>query len=180
MDEQIKAFIDSEDSESLNRILIKKRDLIPKLQKKQKEKKPNKTILFDSNTVKIAVKPSSIHRYGVFALEKINANSVIETCFLIELEFRDKYHKDKTILDYCYTLAHQKDEENKNHGNKLFFLTGLGMIYNHSKDFNAKWILSEDNANMILIALENIEKNKEITIDYGQGYWNRKNYESKY
>jgi len=177
MDDQLKNIINSEDSNALMSFIVKNKsklnlnkvDSSPKPIKKipeTREHKPNITSTY--------VDYSKIHGYGVFAFESIEKDDVIETCYTIELEFRDKYHKDTIILDYAYA-ASSKDNETKKHGNRLFMLTGNGMLYNHSKNHNAYWKLLSKTNQAILIANQTIKPKSEITIDYGPDYWTRKN-----
>lgn len=115
---------------------------------------------------------SSIHGMGVFSHTSIKSGQLIETVQIIPLEFTSKYHKDNTIIDYCYAFPDDSDETKK-HGPKLFMFTGFGMMYNHKLIHNAKWLWDLNNSQAKLVAIKNILENEEVTIDYGPGYWNR-------
>lgn len=119
--------------------------------------------------------PSSIHGQGVFNKRPLSVGQLIETVRIIGLEFRSKYHKDSILLDYCYAFPEISDETQK-HGHQLFIFTGYGMMYNHSneKTCNAKWLWDLPNSSAKIIAIKNIKENTEITIDYGKGYWAKK------
>lgn len=116
---------------------------------------------------------SRIHGMGVFSYTRIRPGQIIENVHIIPLEFPSKYHKDNSILNYCY--AYPEDSiETKQHGSKLFMFTGYGMMYNHkSPNNNAKWLWDIPNNQAKLLATIPIEEKTEITIDYGIGYWNR-------
>lgn len=111
------------------------------------------------------IKPSEIHGLGVFSKSNIVDKSIIEKCYAIELEFRNKYHKDSTIMSYCYSFD-KDDEITKEHGRRLYLLTGYGLLYNHSVSPNSKWIFDPKNKICQLIAIQNIDKDSEITVNY--------------
>jgi SET domain-containing protein len=117
---------------------------------------------------------SKIHGLGVFTKEHIKKGQLIETVNIIALEFSSKYHKDLTILNYCYAFP-ENTEESKKHGSKLFIFTGFGMMYNHQEQdrCNARWLWDIEHNHAKLIAISNILPNSEITINYGIGYWDR-------
>lgn len=117
---------------------------------------------------------SNIHGTGVFSHTPIRAGQLIEIVQIIQLEFRSKYHKDNTIINYCYTFPENSIEE-QTHGTKLFMFTGFGMMYNHqeSPSCNARWLWDIEHNTAKLIAIKHIQPKQEITIDYGTGYWNR-------
>lgn len=188
MDNILKKIIDSENIHELNVFLSKN-----KFSKNVEIKTPNsiehrdiknipidpynKNPLFiesESNKEHLYVDKSSIHEYGIFSKKLIHKSDIIEICYTIELEFRDKYHKDRTILDYAYVIHHEDDETIK-HGHRLFLITGYGMLYNHDSQHNAEWKWMTNHRQAILIASQDIHPMNEITISYGSGYWDRKN-----
>lgn len=117
---------------------------------------------------------SRIHGLGVFTKENVKQGQLIETVNIIPLEFTSRYHKDLTILNYCYAFP-DNSEESKKHGAKLFMFTGFGMMYNHQEQekCNAKWLWDIEHNQAKLVCIKNIGHNSEITINYGIGYWNR-------
>lgn len=117
---------------------------------------------------------SKIHGFGIFSQTPIRVGQLTEIVRVIPLEFRSKYHKDNTIINYCYAFPEDSTEE-KTHGTKLFMFTGFGMMYNHQEtpSCNAKWLWDIEQQTAKLIAIKHIQPNEEITIDYGTGYWNR-------
>jgi SET domain-containing protein len=179
MDDFLKKIIDLENKHDLNLFLAKnkssiRKDIIFSSEKKiiDNDEKPHIVETLDLYSSPTFIDKSSIHEYGVFADKYFKIDDIIETCYTIELEFRDKYHKDKTILDYAYALF-TNDVDTTNHGNKLILLTGNGMLYNHDPNNNAEWKLINKERKAILVAIKDIEKKTEITINYGPGYWNR-------
>ena len=115
--------------------------------------------------VTLYVQKSDIHGLGVFTKSKIFNKSLIEQCYAIPLEFRNKYHKDSTIMSYCYSFGNE-DSLVKEHGRKLYLLTGYGLLYNHSTSPNSKWIFDSDNLVAKLIDIADIELGSEITTNY--------------
>jgi SET domain-containing protein len=51
-------------------------------------------------------------------------------------------------------------------------------MYNHQDDPNSKWDILNDKQ-IKLTALKDINENDEITVSYGDGYWNSRNYNKK-
>jgi hypothetical protein len=99
---------------------------------------------------------------GVFAQTKIPKGSVIEiTPFIVC--FRQSL--DNTPLsDYYFTL---EDE-----GQVLGAVPmGFGMLYNHSDEAAAHWILDIERKEILFLANKDIEVDEEITINYGEAYW---------
>lgn len=103
---------------------------------------------------------------GVFANINILKGETIESCPVVEIPSQDAESINKSILvTYIYYLGKSK--------NKMFLALGFGSIYNHSPYPNAKYKVSLKDKRIDFIALENIEKNEEITLDYNQGNKNR-------
>lgn len=176
-DNELKNILESENTSGLYEFIIKNKHKIPNKKSLISKKEKTKTIqtidAIDSSQLYIA--DSSIHGFGVFAKSDILKDSIIETCYTIELEFRERYHKDKTILNYSYSLHDGSDQERLTHGSKLVFLTGNGMLYNHSDDHSSEWRWVSDKKYVDLISVKEIKKGSEITINYGSGYWQRLN-----
>lgn len=108
----------------------------------------------------IEVKKSEIHGKGVFAVNDIKKDKVIEICNLIEAKRR----KVKGIfVDYVF----------RKNRKKTVLALGYGSLYNHSYDPNAIYCINNDMLH--IIASKDIKKNQEIFINYGKKYWkNRK------
>lgn len=128
-------------------------------------------LIFDSNYNRITKEPpsiyinkSSIHGLGVFTSDPIMVAQTIEQCFCIPLEFKNKYHHDKNLISYSYSLL----QDNDDHGKTLYLLTGYGMIYNHMDTPNAKLVFDKNSNICSVIATQLIKENQEITINYYQ------------
>lgn len=126
-------------------------------------------LIFDSNTTvretpSIYIDRSNIHGLGVFTKNPIMVAQIIEKCFCIPLEFKNKYHHDKNLIEYSYALI----QDNDDHGKTLYLLTGCGMIYNHTDTPNAKFVFDKNSRICSVIATQFINENQEITINYYQ------------
>lgn len=112
---------------------------------------------------KIIVKKSKIHGYGVFALKNIKKGEKIEECYMIVSR-----GGDKKLEDY-YFAANGKDA--------LF--TGFGIIYNHSEDPNADYILNIKQRYATFKAARRIRKGEEICVSYGDKWFKSRGLEPK-
>ena len=115
---------------------------------------------------KIRVQQSPVHRWGMFAVEKIKANEIIEECPMVELEQR-WLDKDESIFSrYRFNFPSGGHPESQQ------ICLGYGSIYNHSNEPNAYWhsvYYSSEISTYRFIALRDIEPNEEIFICYGNG-----------
>jgi SET domain-containing protein len=163
MHDTLSKLIETNDVENLNRLVATSKIDKNQIISNYKDVEPD-----------LFVDKSNIHGLGVFSKYPIRIGQIIETVHIIQLEFSSKYHKDLTIINYCYALPDQSQETIK-HGNMLYMFTGFGMLYNHNtKEFcNAKWVWDLPNQQAKLLATKSISQNSEITIDYGKGYWQR-------
>lgn len=110
----------------------------------------------------IEIKPSPVHRYGVFAKKDIYPNEVVEECPIIIF--------DKLTQDYQEAVATRRAF---NYGGDCCVIAlGYGSMYNHSEDPNAKPKADQENNILNFIATKHIPAGTEIFINYGSGYWN--------
>lgn len=81
---------------------------------------------------KIEIKPSPGKGMGVFAIDVIQKDEVIEECHLVKLPTK-KWEKSKLLDDYrfCYPQGPNWEE--------YVIPLGYGCIYNHSDTNNAMW-----------------------------------------
>ncbi len=104
---------------------------------------------------------------GVFALQNIKKGTVIETCPAIHISKYDFSNVNQSILT-TYFFSPDKDKEN------LLLALGFGSLYNHSYQPNAKYKINSKEQNLNFIAIRDIKKNEEITINYkGQNSKNK-------
>jgi SET domain-containing protein len=116
-------------------------------------------IQLNKNTKKMELRNSPIHGRGMFALQPIKKDELIEVCPLIIIE-RDKDLAEDSLLKK-YDIAFGE----KNHA----IMLGYGSIYNHSDNNNAQWIFVEKQLHVI--ATKDIRPNEEICVSYGSNYW---------
>jgi SET domain-containing protein len=115
-----------------------------------------------SATGKIYVAQSLIPNAGrgVFAKEDIQKGEVIERCPAIEVPENDVANLNGSFLvTYFYYFGKKK--------NRLMLVLGYGSMYNHSPTPGARY--AEKKGEVDFIALRNIKKGEEITVNYAQG-----------
>lgn len=96
---------------------------------------------------------------GVFASRDIKKGDLIERCPVIEIPPGDAANlTDSIIITYVYHLG-----KNKEHA---LFPLGFGALYNHAYTPNAEYkgVIKEGFINFI--AIKDIEKDEEITVNY--------------
>ncbi|HOJ50416.1 MAG TPA: SET domain-containing protein [Spirochaetota bacterium] len=93
----------------------------------------------------------------MFAIEKIKEGEIIEVAPVLVIDKKESQFIDKTVL-YHYYFDWGKE--------KIAIALGYGSLYNHSYRPNSYYIKNLDNNEIIFIALKDIEKNEEITINY--------------
>ena len=116
----------------------------------------------------IEVRGSSVHGYGVFAMQDIDKGQVLEECYYITL--RTPFKKvDDTLKDYVFI-----SDNLGAFGETSAFVMGYAMIYNYSINNNVEY--KQDKANKIYSFFTNraIKKDEELTIDYGEDSYSAK------
>jgi SET domain-containing protein len=113
---------------------------------------------------KIYVKKSKKHGYGVFAGKTFKKGEKIEECYIIT----SKKGGDKALEDYYFDV-----------NGKYAIFTGFGIIYNHSDDPNADYIINEKNRLTTIKADRTIPKDTEIFISYGDDWFSSRGWKSK-
>jgi hypothetical protein len=96
---------------------------------------------------------------GVFAKCDIKKGEIIERCPIIKVSKNDTANLNESILvTYFFYYGEDKD--------RLAVALGCGSIYNHSGKPNAAYKLKPDEEIIEFEALNNIEKDAEITFNY--------------
>lgn len=112
---------------------------------------------------------------GVFAGCKIKKGEIIERCPVIEIPEEDVANLNGSFLvTYFYYLGKDKEQ--------LKIALGFGSIYNHTYTPNARYKGIKKENTIDFIALKDIQKDEEITVNYIQGKKKYKNplwFESK-
>lgn len=99
---------------------------------------------------------------GVFANIGIKLGEVIERCPIIELPEHDLASLGESILvTYFYFFGEKKE--------RALVALGFGSIYNHTYEPNAVYKIKPKEKIIEFIAIKNIKKDEEITVNYIQG-----------
>lgn len=121
---------------------------------------------YKSNFIRgnIAIKPSSIHRYGVFAMNDIAKKEIIEECPVIVFNREIRKHS-QDIADRAFRWD----------DNQAVILLGYGSMYNHSSDPNATYCLDKKDQTVTFIATKPIPAGSEILVNYGDDWFSSRN-----
>lgn len=99
---------------------------------------------------------------GVFARCNIKKNEIIEKCPVIEVLKHDMANLNESFL-VTYFFYFGKNKE------RLAVALGFGSIYNHTYKPNAKYEIKPTENRIDFVALNDIKKDDEITINYNPG-----------
>jgi SET domain-containing protein len=122
-------------------------------------------------SLKIEVRKSSIHGYGVFAKEDITEGELIEQVKLLRLAWRANYTNDPVLRDYIWGDKSCKCKDCEMHGFPQYIALGFGSLYNHSVTPNTTQQLDFATEIMTIKAGRRIEKDEELFVNYGHKYW---------
>ncbi len=101
---------------------------------------------------------------GVFATERIAADTIIEISPVIVMSREDRDHLDKTLLhDYIFEWGKNKDQ--------CCMALGIVPMYNHSYRSNCEYYMDFDDQTISVKTVQKIERGEELTINYN-GDWN--------
>ena len=107
---------------------------------------------------KIYLSTSSAKGLGVFAAKNMSKGDIIEICPIMLIKTRVP-----ELEDYLFLF------DNNTHALAL----GYGSMYNHNNNPTAEWNLNRNS--LTITALQDIKKNSEIFISYGNDYWTSRN-----
>ena len=130
--------------------------------------------------IKVEVRESPIHGMGVFAIEEIKKDEVIEECHLIDIPTLPIEY-NKIVAEFMHRFSF-KYPANKNIplvGEVLPL--GNGCIYNHSDNNNAFWRDHPKYKAFQFVANRDISIGEEICTYYGGSeYWDfQKNFKQE-
>ncbi len=105
--------------------------------------------------------PSGKHRYGMFCIEDIEAESVIEICPVILLPpgQAKQIVRGHTLYDYYFEWKKES----------IALALGYGSLYNHSPRPNAYFEMHYKDEQILVKASEPIPAGTEILVDYHAG-----------
>ncbi len=99
---------------------------------------------------------------GVFAQVAIKKGELIEKCPVLEIPEHDMASLSESILvTYFYFFGKNKE--------RMVVALGFGSLYNHTYTPNATYKGNEKEQTIDFIALKDIKKDEEITVNYVQG-----------
>src|SRR5579872_5611360 len=119
-----------------------------------------KTKLFQN---KIVVKKSTTHGYGVFADKNLKKGEKIEECYVIISR-----GGDKALEDYYFDAR-----------GRYALFTGYGIIYNHSDEPNADYVINSKKRVATIKAAKSIRKGEEIFVSYGEEWFSSRGIKPK-
>jgi SET domain-containing protein len=116
---------------------------------------------------KIYISKSTVHGYGIFANQIIDANEIIEECPIYDLKIK-KGEMSPLMNDYRFNWPQGMGSE----WEKQVLAWGYGSLYNHSENANAYWRSNLENETFEFVSNRRIEKDEEIFVWYGGvSYW---------
>jgi uncharacterized protein len=96
---------------------------------------------------------------GVFCKQRIGKDEIIELCPVLVLPAQDHDTVvNSGLVDYFFNF--NKEE------NTLALALGFGSLYNHAVHSNAAYTLDRENKTLSFYALQDIDPNTEICINY--------------
>jgi uncharacterized protein len=94
----------------------------------------------------------------VFATRRYLKGQLVESCPTVELPDSDVTGR---LGDYVYSSVNDDD---------VLLVLGYGMLYNHSEYPNVEYV-QDDPSTMTFLALRTVRPGDELTIDYGEEWW---------
>ena len=107
----------------------------------------------------------SRHGRGVFASRAIRDGETVETCPTLELPAADVAGQ---LLDYVFDSPDAED--------MVVMPLGYGMLYNHSAEANLEYVEADDRG-IAYVAVRPIAAGEELTINYGEQWWDTRELE---
>ncbi|HSX09320.1 MAG TPA: SET domain-containing protein-lysine N-methyltransferase [Candidatus Saccharimonadales bacterium] len=103
---------------------------------------------------------------GVFAKVAIKKGETIERCPVIDVPKHDtSVVGESTLVEYFYFFGTKRT--------RIQVVLGFGSIYNHTYSPNATYKEQRKEMAVDFIALKDIKKDEEITVNYAQGNNNK-------
>jgi uncharacterized protein len=119
---------------------------------------PSRKVYIDTSLIQDAGR-------GVFACQPIKSGEVIEICPVVELWDEAAALKNSELYNYYFLWKNKKNAA---------IALGFGSIYNHSYSPNATYKKHLPDKTIEFVAIKNIGKGEEITVNYNYGNPNDK------
>lgn len=104
---------------------------------------------------------SELQGLGVFAGRDFKKDETVEICPYLKI-YKGHMNDECEVGDYTFEF----DDESE------VLIQGYGSMYNHHKDNNIDYIYDEGDDMFEFVALRDIKKGEELTVNYGDDYWN--------
>ena len=111
---------------------------------------------------KIRVGESTVAGRGVFAIEDISAEEILEECHFFLLENGNFSTIDPVLKEMVFAWPAHTD------AHQFAVVLGSGTIYNHSYESNAKWDTDEVKCCFRFSATRDIKAGEEIFTNYNR------------
>lgn len=104
---------------------------------------------------------SELQGLGVFAGRDFKKDEIVEICPYLKI-YKGHMNDECEVGDYTFEF----DDESE------VLIQGYGSMYNHHKDNNIDYFYDEGDDMFEFVALRDIKKGTELTVNYGDEYWN--------
>lgn len=112
----------------------------------------------------VAVRPSSIHGWGVFTTAALPAGTVIEECPFVAIPHTTQEHIDSALEPYVFSYP-------PDHPVATAVPMGYAMLYNHGYLPNMRWRPEQQRMLMVFYTVTTVDAGEELLHNYGEGYW---------
>jgi hypothetical protein len=96
---------------------------------------------------------------GVFATRAAAVGATLEVCPTLEVPTSEI---TGVLLDYVFESGDREDTS--------ILLLGYGMLYNHSAEPNAEYVVHGEQE-VAFVAIRPVQEGDEVTISYGEDWW---------
>jgi len=103
---------------------------------------------------------SKLEGLGVFADRDFDKDEVVEICPYL-LIHKDEMDDDCSVCDYTFEF----DDDTE------VLMLGYGSMYNHHQNNNLEYVYDEDKDLFEYVTLRPVQKGEELTVNYGEEYW---------
>ena len=131
---------------------------------------PNDKILDELvSPTKLVIRKSIHNGYGVFALDDIKKEEILEESVFSRIQYRTKDLVYNDLKQICYTYPCNCDNC-KYRGRNFLLSCGYIQVYNHSEDQDVMFQYLLGERIIRVVAIKDIPKGKEIYHNYGKAY----------
>ncbi len=108
----------------------------------------------------LVIAPSEMRGRGVFAAEKIKANTIIEISPVLVLSAKDRKQVEKTrLFDYIFEWGDPKKKQ-------VCIAMGYLSLYNHAYNANCDYEMDYEAELMTIKTIRTIKRGEELFINY--------------